>query len=161
MGVKSELRAWAWIQEYCADMAKARAVDDDQYQFQRDKLRWRREVTVEPQQLEAVPYTAPDGHQLDPGQELIMELALGHLSPKQRPCFEMVVGAGMTSEDAAKALRITPAEVRTHLARAREKMATAITPRLAPGPPIYTGERGERALMRLFTAIFLDTEAAL
>jgi DNA-binding CsgD family transcriptional regulator len=155
-GDGAEAKNWSLIQEYCSDMARASAVDDDQYRFQRDKARWRREVSVDPTTIEACAPAegeeADEGHTVHPLQLLLLEMALGHLSPAQRACFELVDGRLMTPAQAAAELGMKPGQVRTHLSRARQRIAERITPRLLAtraSPPVYVGEFGARIAAEL------------
>ncbi|HYF94433.1 MAG TPA: sigma factor-like helix-turn-helix DNA-binding protein [Symbiobacteriaceae bacterium] len=126
--------AWASVARYCTDMAKSKAMDDDQFKFQRDRDRHRREVPMTAEMMDVVGIRAVAGAEgsLRPWQEALIELAMGYLSPMQRVCFELVVGGLLTVKEVAEALDMDERQVRQHLARAKATMKRSVQPRIAP-----------------------------
>lgn len=159
-GHKQKAKGWKRLAEYCTDMARSRAVDDDQYQFQRDKIRWRKLVFAPPEVVQALAPSVPGPDEprrtVEPWEEALMELALGHLSEQQRICYEMAVGGGLTPPQIAQTLGMPNGQVHQHLARARRRIAEDVTARLT-APPIYTGPDGATVLGRLLDAILGTT----
>lgn len=155
-GLKPRAKEWRTLAEYCADMARSRAFDDDQYRFQRDKIRWRRLLFAAPDALQALAPSVPGPEQpqqvVEPWEEALIDLALGYLPEQQRACYEMAIGGGMAPDHIAKALGLSGGQVRQQLARARQRIRDEVTARLTV-PPIYTGPDGARSLERLLDAV--------
>lgn len=131
-----EAAVWGRVAAYCSDMAAACALDDDQYKFQRDKERHRREIPMTADDMDRGLFTigGAEDSRLPQWKRDIMEdvlgLALCHLAPMQRVCFELVVGGMLSAGEVGEALGCDPREVRNHVARARKRIKTEITPRV-------------------------------
>jgi DNA-binding CsgD family transcriptional regulator len=140
-----EASAWGKLAKYCTEMAETRATDDDQFRFQRDRLRQRDARGDDVLSLEGECDQVPVGNlgssnrQLSNWAQAVIEIALMQLSPLQRVCFELVEGGLINVADVAAALNITPAQVRQHLARANAKMRViqARIEHLVPGKAVY------------------------
>jgi DNA-binding CsgD family transcriptional regulator len=137
--------AWAKVAKYCTEMAISKAVDDDQFKFQRDRMRQRdsagEDILPFDETVEArlVSDAFHGKRQLSSWALLAIELVLQQLSPLQRVCFELVDGGLVDVKDVAAALSIKPAQVRQHLLRARrevERIKRSVE-HLIPGPTIY------------------------
>jgi DNA-binding CsgD family transcriptional regulator len=145
-GDVTEAAVWAKLSQYCHEMAATKAVDDDQYQFQRDRQRQRDsngepvlgfEDAVAQRLLDSM---ARASRQLSSWAQALIEVSLMQLSPMQRVCLELVVGGLVEVDDVAAALNITPSQVRQHVSRARIKLQ-AVRSRiqhLIPGPAVYS-----------------------
>lgn len=133
-GAVAEAAIWASVARYCDDMARCRATDDDQFKFQRDRERHRREVPMTADMMDVVGIRAVAGAQgsLPPWAEALIELAMGYLSPLQRVCFELVVGGLLTAREVAEALSMEENQVRQHVARAKRTIARDVQSRIAP-----------------------------
>lgn len=144
-GDLAEAEAWRQVAAYCREMAARRALDDDQFPDQARRLRHRRERPLPEEVMDSLALrrvdTMGEAPPLHPYLEAILELALGYLSPMQRVCFELVVGGRLTAREVAEAIGGTPAEVRSHVARARRTLAEKVAPRLAH---LLPGRRRDR-----------------
>lgn len=130
-----EKKAWEKLAEYCKGMADTRAIDDDQYQFQRDKARHYREVLMDRELmltteqgggLSEVTTTANEG--VAEWKWLAIEMAYELLSPLQRVCLEMHVAGRLEYPDIAAALNIRPSAVGMYVSRARQTLKEKALP---------------------------------
>lgn len=127
LGKTGQAATWSKLAKYCQQMANTKAIDDDQYQFQRDQQRQRDALGSRVLSLDEVAGSLLDRmDQAHPKPSewaiLAIELVLTHLSPMQRSCYEMVEGRLMDANEVAKALDIPPNQVRHHVARARARV---------------------------------------
>lgn len=136
-GDDKEASAWLRVAKYCRAMAISRAMDDDQFKFQRDRDRHRREIPMAPEDMDMqglFTVAGSEAHQLPEWKREvyfeILELALGYLSPMQRVVFELVAGGMLTVTEVAEALQADKREISLHLGRARRKMRTDVAPRV-------------------------------
>lgn len=133
-GDEEEAGAWRQVAAYCRVMAACRALDDDQFPDLAKLMRHRRERPLPEEMMDALAVrrvdTAGDDGQLVPYLDAIVELALGYLSPMQRVVFRLIEGERMSTREVAQAVGISPADVRTHLTRARRTLAEKVAPRL-------------------------------
>lgn len=131
-----EAVAWLRIAQYCRQMAASAALDDDQFKFQRDQLRHRREVPMSAELMDVMGISLvgdPTRSKPVPRWKLAaLELALGYLSPMQRLCLELVVGGRLGAREVGAALEMEPSQVRKHVSRARHKIRLEVFPRIAP-----------------------------
>lgn len=154
-GDKAEAETWRQVAAYCREMAVRRALDDDQFPGQAGRLRHRRERPLPEEVMDVLAVrrldVATEGGQLPIFLEAILELALGYLSPMQRVCFELVVGGRLTAREVAEAVGGTPAEIRSHLARARKTLTEKVVPRVAHLLPrrVQRGKEGGERVPRL------------
>lgn len=142
---------WARVSDYCSTMAKLKAIDDDQHKGQRDQLRHRQGgfdvIPMTAEQMDAAGVATVQEavqrqvkRQLSATTRAIIRLALSHLSPLQHVCFELVEGDLLEAKDVAAALKITPAQVRQHVMRAKHTIKTKVRPLiedLIPGRTVY------------------------
>lgn len=129
-GRQDEAKIWSKLAEYCTDMARTRAVDDDQFKFMRDKLRHRREISLDAPELE---FLAVRDHGEPPEWKLaVLELVLGSLSPIQRVCYELVIGGRVRIGDVAEALGEPKSKIYNHINAAKRKIRKEIVPRIRP-----------------------------
>jgi DNA-directed RNA polymerase specialized sigma24 family protein len=145
---RSEVEAvpWRTLAQYCDMMAKARALDDDQFQGQRKGMRHSKTVPMSKELMEATESTEglsviwPTENQGIPEWKwAAMELALGHLSPLQRVCYEMFYAGRLSYRDIADALSMSLSEVKNAVSRANRKFKKRIRPTLAH---IFEEKRG-------------------
>jgi hypothetical protein len=125
-------KLWAKLATYCDQMGNTQAVDDDQYQFQRDQQRHYREVPMTVEEMDVVGIYLIDGKARNPGIDewrwAALELALGYLTEQQRACFVMVAGGLVSFKDVAELLDISEAQARTVHRRAKEIMVKKVRP---------------------------------
>lgn len=130
-GRAKEAPLWTNLATYCAGMAESGALDDDQFQFQRNRQRHRKEVPMTEDDMDAAGlFIVGVTRQLPEWQWAAYELAMGYLSPLQRVCFEMKVAGGLTYGDIAEALNMTKNEVQTHVKRAQQTFEQKVRPLL-------------------------------
>lgn len=127
-------KMWGKLAVYCEQMSHTKAVDDDQHQFQRDQMRYYREVPMTVEEMDVVGVYLIDGNAKNPGIDewkwAALELALGYLTEQQRACFVMIEGGVMTRLDVAELLGMDEESVRTHWRRAKETLKKRVAPLL-------------------------------
>lgn len=132
IGQVKEADPWERLAVYCEQMGHTKAVDDDQYEFQRQAMKHRKEQPMTAEEMDALGIfvVGSENRGVPEWQWAAIELALGYLSPLQRVCFEMIVAGRLTQKDVAEALSMSDREVRQHLHRARRTFERDVRPRL-------------------------------
>lgn len=137
MQKSGEEEAWRKLAEYCTAMADGGYVDDDYVMATDGRERYRLSVErVLDKELMTVAEALGNVSELVPTENIgipewkwaAMELALNHLSPLQRVCFEMHVAGRLTYDDIGQALEMTRSEVTMHMSRARRTLTTKVRP---------------------------------
>lgn len=128
-GREREARLWRHLVEYCQGMADSKAIDDDQFAFQR--RRHTREILMTREEMEALGLAmANPTRELPEWRWAVLELAMGYLPVRQKICFEMHIAGRLSYQDIAEALECEVREVRRHVQKARRTLRKHVKPKL-------------------------------
>lgn len=133
IGQERDADPWERLAVYCEQMGHTRAIDDDQYEFQRQAMKHRREQPMTAAEMDAYGLfvVGTENRGIPEWQWAAMELALGYLPVMQRVCFEMVVAGRLTVKEVSEALNMSEAHVRNSVQRARKTFEKEVRPKLA------------------------------
>ena len=90
--------------------------------YRQDKRSWLRRLTRQGRATQ----DTPTAHQPDPGLKLDLEKAAAGLPAEQRAALLLCLACEFTHAEAAEALALPLGTVKSHVARGREKLATAL-----------------------------------